>query len=635
MCGIAGWVDPQRGQRTPLDVAHAMSEALHHRGPDGTDTWHDRAAGVALVHRRLAVLELTDAGRQPMASSDGRWLLAFNGEVYNHLAMRRALGARAWRGGSDTETLVEAIATWGVERTLQATVGMFAIAAWDCAKRTLVLARDRFGEKPLFWGMPGGTLLFGSELKATWCHPAFDATLDRGAIATMLRHGYVPAPGTMYQAMRKVRPGHAITVRWPNGAPVAEEWAYWRLADVAEAPPVPRDDASALATARHLITDAVALQLVADVPVGAFLSGGVDSSLVVAIAQRLLGQPVRTFTIDFAEPGYSEAEHARVVATHVGTAHEALLVTPEDAREVIPRLPAMYDEPLGDVSQIPTALVAALARRSVTVALSGDGGDELFGGYPRYVREPAVWARMQQVPHALRRLSGRLAMGAFGALPADARGGTRQWRDRFGAYGPLLSADTVDAFFTARLSHWPTPRSIVRGAGALGASFGVGLPPQRRSDMSRMMLLDAHTFMTDDVLVKVDRAAMAVSLETRAPLLDHRVGEFAFSLPDALRVRDGRTKWLLRQLLLEYVPASIVERPKMGFGVPIGQWLRGPLRPWAEALLEPSRLAEQGWLHVPAVRGRWQAHLDGVPGVDNALWTLLSFQAWLGSAPAR
>jgi asparagine synthase (glutamine-hydrolysing) len=634
MCGIAGWVDKPEGSRTALDIAAKMSAALRHRGPDGTATWNDESAGAVLVHRRLAVLELGDAGRQPMESQDGRWVLTFNGEIYNHQELRASLGKIRWRGSSDTETLLEAIAAWGVHRTLRAAVGMFAIALWDKAERRLILARDRFGEKPLYWGIPNGTVLFGSELKALWCHPNFDSTLDRDTLASLLRKGYTPGIRTIYRAVQKISPGHYVTIRWVSGVSEAVDSAFWSLDDTACSPTTPRSDAEAIETARVLISEAVRIQLVADVPVGAFLSGGIDSSLVVALAQQLTHQPIQTFTIDFAEPGYTEARHAAVVANHLGTVHHSMLVTPQDAREVIPSLPFMYDEPLGDASQIPTALVASLARRSVTVALSGDGGDELFGGYPRYVREPQLWSQVSSFPESIRTTAGSVLEIAYGALPLGVGGSIGRLRDRLGVYAPLLVARDVEDFFDARLSYWPASAQVVQGR-RVGRKVPRSQPRgSMRSAAARMMRVDAHTFLTNDVLVKVDRAAMAASLETRAPLLDHRVADFAFSLDDTHRVRGFETKWLLRRLLADYVPDSITTRPKMGFGVPIAAWLRGPLRNWAEDLLSAERLERQGWLNSGAVRCRWLALLNGADHWDGSLWAILAFQSWLDNAPA-
>ncbi len=624
-----------------------MAAALHHRGPDDGGVWTEPEAGLALAHRRLSILDLSPEGHQPMASTCGRYLIVFNGEVYNFRELRQELdrlGPTRWRGHSDTEVMLAAIAFWGVEAALRRFVGMFAFALWDRGKRTLTLARDRLGEKPLYYGRQGGAFLFGSELKALRAHPDFRGEIDRNTLAMLLRFAYIPAPFSIYRGIRKLPPGSYLTLSH-QALGDAEPVVYWSAREAAErgaADPFTGTEQGAADELERRLGAAVGGQMVADVPLGAFLSGGVDSSTIVALMQAQSSRPVRTFSIGFWEPAFNEAKHAKAVARHLGTDHTELYVTPEQALGVIPRIPTLYDEPYGDSSQIPTVLVSELARRHVTVSLSGDGGDELFGGYNRYFWAPDIWRRLSWAPRALRRA---LAAALTTAGPAT-------WDRLFHALGPLLPAalryanpgDKVhkaagilatkspEEIYWGLVSQWKEPEAVVPGsrepATVLNDPAGW---PDLAGFQQRMMYLDQVTYLPDDILVKVDRAAMGVGLETRVPLLDHRVVELAWRLPLSMKIRGGECKGLLRRVLYRHVPKELIERPKMGFGVPLAEWLRGPLREWSEALLDEARLGQEGWFAPGPIRARWAEHLSGRSNRAYDLWNVLVFQAWLES----
>lgn len=642
MCGLAGILTRYSLHDDLYRAVKAMSESLLHRGPDDGDVWVDEGAGIALGHRRLAVIDLSTAGHQPMTSVSGRYVILFNGEIYNHLELRRTLcaisGGISWRGHADTETLLAAIEQWGIEETLCRSVGMFAIALWDRHERVLTLARDRIGEKPLYYGWQGEAFLFGSELKAIKAHPAFKPVINRGALALLLRHNYIPAPHSIYEGIHKLPAGTFLQTSLDRLE--AEVVPYWSLAEVAESgmsSPFSGSDADALDSLETHLSSAVRGQMMADVPFGALLSGGIDSTVIAALMQATSTKPVRTFTIGFDEFEYDEARHARAVATHLGTDHTELQVNGEDALALVPQMPAMYDEPFADSSQLPTHLVMKLARQHVAVALSGDAGDEMFGGYNRYSFAPKVWRHVGRLPLPLRRMLGAglttFHTGTVNRLlgPWAGRAGIALPGDKAHKLGlRLRKMRSIDELYVSLVSEWPQADTLV-----LGGHVPTNLLEQRdrwptlADPVARMMALDGLTYLPDDILAKVDRAAMAVSLETRAPFLDRDVVEFAWSLPMHMKIRDGKGKWLLRRLLDRYVPPALVARPKMGFGVPLDTWLRGPLRDWAESLLSADRLYSEGYINPVPVRAAWQAHLQCQASYGNRLWSVLMFQAWL------
>jgi len=643
MCGIVGFLGSAGPAGQDTAVVRRMADLIRHRGPDDDGVWGDAEAGIALAQRRLAIVDLSPAGHQPMLSSCKRYVLVFNGEIYNYDQIRRKLDAEAthaWRGHSDTEVLLEAIARWGLKQALELCAGMFALALWDRRERTLILARDRLGEKPLYYGRIGRSFAFASELKAFRAHPAWNPEIDRDAVALLMRHNYVPAPYSIYKGFRKLRPGHFLILAEGDREPRIE--AYWSARNAAEtgrARPFEGNRDEAVATLESLLKQSIKGQMMADVPLGAFLSGGIDSSTVVAIMQSMSTQPIRTFTIGFHLAGYNEAEQAKEVARHLGTDHTELYVSERDAMSVIPSLPEIYCEPFSDSSQIPTYLVSKLARQNVTVSLSGDGGDELFSGYTRYALADEFWRKLARVPRSLRRATAglatlpspafydRLAGPLMPLMPEHRRYG--RVGDKVHKAAKLLSMQTADDVYRHLCSHWTNPADIVMGGREQPTMLtGLDALPGLPGNVERMMYVDLMSYLPDDILVKVDRAAMAVSLETRVPMLDHRVVEFAMSLPLAILRAENTTKWPLRQLLYKHVPRELVERPKMGFGVPIDNWLRGALRDWAEDLLSETRLKADDFFDPAPIRLAWQEHLSGRRNQQYLLWDVLMFQAW-------
>jgi asparagine synthase (glutamine-hydrolysing) len=646
MCGIAGLLDPSAstGADRLQALAQVMAATLAHRGPDATGVWTDAEAGVALGHRRLAVVELGAGGAQPMVSGSGRWLVAYNGEVYNHREVRRRLeqGGTQLHSGSDTEVLVAAVEQWGIDRALDACEGMFAAAFWDRRERHLHLVRDRFGEKPLYYGWVGQMFAFGSELKAICALPGFSAELDRHAVARYLRHNCIPAPDTIYQGFRKLLPGHLVTLTaasTPGQLPAQR--CYWSVGEAvarARRHPLVASDAEMTDELETMLSDAVAARMVADVPVGAFLSGGIDSSTIVALMQQHTTTPVRTFTIGFADRAFDESAEAAAVAAHLGTEHTAVQIGDAEAVEVIGHLPDIWDEPFADVSQIPTYLVSRVARSEVTVSLSGDGGDELFAGYNRHAWLDRVWGRAATVPAGVRRTAG----SALGRIPPSLVEGAGRattilpvgWRVRNPStkvvkLARVLAATDPEDAYRALTTHWAQWSSMVLGAAPLGREEQGSSPVAGAGITEQMLWLDLVGYLPDDILAKVDRAAMAVSLETRVPFLDRGILDLAWRLPLDAKLRGGQTKWLLRQVLERHVPAKLVERPKMGFGLPIGAWLRGELAPWAEHLLDEGRLSRQGLLDPVPVRRAWELHRSGRRDLGYELWDVLVLQSWI------
>ena len=615
-----------------------MTAALRHRGPDDEGLWADARTGLALGHRRLAILDLSAEGHQPMHSADGRYVLAFNGEIYNFHALRRRLEERghSFRGHSDTEVMLAAFCEWGFLPALVSLVGMFAFALWDSRARTLRLVRDRAGEKPLYYGWSGDVFIFGSELKALRAHPAWRGGVNRDALAFLVRYGYIPAPLCIYENIYKLPPGYGLTlteaqVRTHN-PPLPEP--YWSLQTIAEAGTAhPFDGADAEASERlvALLLRAVSQQMVADVPLGAFLSGGIDSSLVVALMQAQSRRPIKTFSIGFHQDGFDEAPFAKAVARHLGTDHTELYVQDEDLRRVVPRLPSIYDEPLADASQIPTVLLCQLAAAQVKVALSGDAGDELFGGYNRYRRTQRLWPALRRIPENFRkRLARHLkVLSSVDLNLTSAPGAARRVLNRLGNLSDVLPVSSDRSLYQMLMSSNREASDWVREASEPPTPLGTPGPWEKLPELlHKMMWLDSVSYLPDDILVKVDRAAMSVGLETRIPLLDHRVIEFTWSLPVSVKQRRNQGKWLLRRILHQYVPRALVERPKKGFAAPIAQWLCGPLRAWAESLLGETRLSQEGFFEPKKLGQRWREHLSGKRDWSPGLWHVLMFQAW-------
>ena len=675
MCGFAGFLSAQPNDVESLEeLAAGMASKIAHRGPDDSGVWVDAQVGLALGHQRLSIVDLSPEGHQPMVSGSGRFVIAFNGEIYNHLAIRTELEGLAvhlregdevnWRGHSDTETLLAGFERWGVEATLAKTVGMFAFALWDARERALHLARDRFGEKPLYFGWSGSgverAFVFGSELKALRAFPSFSNPVCRLALAQYMRFMYVPAPRSIYQDVFKLEPGCMLSIKGPApmSAPahplrppavyeslIISRW--WCLADVVRAGAQSQitDQEEAVQQLEHHLSDAVRLQSLADVPLGAFLSGGVDSSSIVALMQQQSMRPVKTFTVGFEEAGFDESPHARAVSKHIGTNHSELFVTALESQELITKLPTMYDEPFADSSQIPTHLVCCAARQHVTVALSGDAGDELFGGYNRYFWGPRIWTKLACLPYPVRQALGaaitvlpvagwNVLSRSLNVFQPDSEAGSQLGEKLHKLAHSIHGVRNLDDLYLNLVSEWQDPAEIVRGDNGI-----VQEPPSQLNDALplkgmaesplRMMYRDSMTYLPDDILCKVDRAAMAVSLETRVPFLDHRLAELAWKLPLNMKIRAGQGKWALRQVLNKHVPRELIDRPKTGFGIPVGHWLCGPLREWAESLLDEKRLQQEGYFYPAPIRQKWAEHVSGRRDHTLSLWAVLMFQTWL------
>ena len=649
MCGITGFLG---GDYTNITLNEStllnMADRLLTRGPDSSGIWLDSSAKIGLAHRRLAIVDLSVAGHQPMSSGSDRYVITYNGEIYNNSEIRHDLtGARLqlkWRGHSDTETLLAAFDAWGIKETIRRVKGMFAIALWDKEREELSLVRDRIGEKPLYYGWQGSgskrTFLFGSELKALKKHSSFTNQINRASLALYMRYCYVPTPHSIYEGINKLEPGTILTVSLNQNSCRSEK--YWDALDVVAKGAKDPFDGQKIEITNDLDTvlkKTVSQQMMADVPLGAFLSGGVDSSAVVALMQTQSSRPVKTFTIGFEEAGFNEAEFAKSVAEHLKTEHTELYVSSEDALNVIPKLPELYCEPFADSSQIPTFLVSSLAREHVTVSLSGDGGDELFCGYNRYVFADKLWKGLNLVPAAGRILIGKtvenLPTGtwnkAFSAIdqmtPRKFNG--ISWGDKLQKGARVIGSKNLNDLYMRLVSNWQDPASVVKGAEEHQKRVSTDdFLLAELDDITKMMAIDMLSYLPDDILVKVDRAAMGVSLETRVPFLDQDVFEFASKIPLEMKLNKGVGKSVLRDVLYKYVPKNLIERPKMGFGVPVGVWLKGPLKDWAEILLDESLLEQQGFFHVGVVRDMWAEHIAGTRNWQSQLWAVLMFQAW-------
>ncbi len=642
MCGFAGFLGSSGPASASDAIVKRMADAIRHRGPDDSGTFTDDASGLALGHRRLSIIDLSPAGHQPMISSSGRFVITFNGEIYNFAAIRMELEssnlAPHWRGHSDTEVLLAAIEAWGTAAAVKRCAGMFAFAVFDRQTRNLTLARDRLGEKPLYYGMLGAVFLFGSDLAALKQHPSWQGEIDRDALTLLLRYNSIPAPHSIYRGIKKLLPGCILEFKSGVEPRVAPYWDAAHEISNASANPFSGSATEAVDETERLIRQSLAGQMIADVPLGAFLSGGIDSSTVVALMQTISTRPVKTFSIGFHETGYNEAPHAKAVAQHLGTEHTELYVTDAEAIATVSRLAAVYSEPFADSSQIPMLLVSELSRRHVTVALSGDGGDELFSGYTRYALGQKTWDRLRHIPAPLRRTIAkavtaagpealnRLLRPATSLLPQRYR--TQRPGDTLVKGASVAALNSLDDVYRVLVSHWLAPADLVIGGSEPALRHSRDLL-QDLDPVRRMMHEDLVRYLPDDILAKVDRAAMSVSLETRVPLLDHRLVEFSASLPMHILRHEGQSKWPLREILFRHVPRHLIERPKMGFGIPLDTWLRGPLRDWAENLLAESRLTNDGFFHAAPIRKAWTDHLSGNRNMHHPLWEILMFQSWL------
>ncbi len=644
MCGIVGFIDfshQNPGESLPGIIAQ-MANTLAHRGPDDEGIWIDNKIGIALGHRRLAIQDLSPEGHQPMVSSCGRYVIIFNGEIYNFLELKKKMEAlgHSFRGHSDTEIMLSAFSQWGYRNAVEHFVGMFAFALWDRQKQVLHLTRDRLGEKPLYWGWMGQTFVFASELKALRKYPQWQENVDPDSVALLMQYNYIPAPYCIYRNMQKLLPGHVLSIL-DDGEIKCR--AYWSMETVAEQGIANPFSGSATEAVEHLdwiLKDTISHQMLADVPLGAFLSGGIDSSLIVAIMQSLNSQPVQTFTIGFHEKDYNEANQAKSIAQYLGTDHTELYVTSAEALSAIPSLPTLYDEPFADASQIPTFLVAQLTKRHVTVSLSGDGGDELFAGYSRYFWGELIWRRISWLPQNLRDFVAQSLVTVSPErwntifqflekqLPPNWQ--QRMPGDKLHKLAGVLASDSAEDMYHGLVSHWKQPENLVLGVSKYQSILTkIKNWPHVSNFIQRMMLLDTLSYLPDDLLVKVDRASMGVSLETRIPFLDHRIVEFAWQVPMSMKVHQQEGKLLLKQLLYKYVPRHLMDRPKAGFAIPIAQWLRGPLREWAEELLDQRRLQQEGTFNAALVHQKWSEHLEGSRNWHSSLWNVLMFQAWL------
>jgi len=646
MCGIVGYYSRKESSLRAEETIWNMTNALEHRGPNDKGIWKDTDLEILFGHRRLSILDLSKAGHQPMISHCENYIILLNGEIYNHLDLRKEFpNTFQWRGSSDTETVVECIAEWGLKKTLDKLEGMFSIALWNIQKKELSLARDPFGEKPLYYGWQGDYFFFSSELKALKRHPGFNPTIDRNSLSLYFRHNCIPAPYSIYKGISKLLPGSCLVIDFKNinNAMQAEPFSYYNLNEVIQT--CKRNysymsEADLLIEAEHQLEKSVKQQMLSDVPLGAFLSGGIDSSSIVALMQKNSIDPVKTFTIGFKDNDFDEAIYANDVAKHLGTDHQELYVTSHDAMSVIPSLSSIYCEPFSDSSQIPTYLVSKLASERVSVSLSGDGGDEIFGGYNRYIDGKNTWANFNRLPKQIRHSFGKFLISFSPSLwdkcfnkvkyilPKDLR--FTSVGDKAHKLAEVLFQDTQREFYTTLCSHWKNPDNVVLGSKEYSSLIS-NENEWLESDnfIEQMMAMDTRTYMADDILVKVDRAAMACSLETRIPMLSKNVVQFAWSLPIEQRIKEGKGKWPLRQVLYKYVPEHLIERPKHGFGIPIGGWLRDPLYEWSSDLLSEESLLNSGYLNPKPIIKMWKEHSNGTKNWQYHLWDVLMFENWL------
>ncbi len=655
MCGFAGFLTNSErlfnSFGNPTKILKLMNNQIIKRGPDTEGYWLDPNKLLGLSHRRLAIQDLSNLGHQPMLSNSKRYVVAFNGEIYNYLDLGKKLISQGYtsnfKGNSDTEVLISIIECYGFETAIKLCKGMFALAVYDTQEKYLYLCRDRFGEKPLYYGWQNSVFLFGSELKALKAHPGFIKEIDRNSLALHMKFGYVPSPYSIYKNIRKLIPGTYLKVKFCSNSYIhktsPKPIPYWSLKKTIKKglnKPFLGQEKDAISHLDKLISNSVSQQMIADVPIGAFLSGGIDSSLISAVMQSHSKKPIKTFSIGFSEQNYNEAIFAKEVALFLGTDHSELYVSPKDAIEVIPKLPEIYDEPFSDSSQIPTYLLSKMTRENVTVSLSGDGGDELFGGYNRYILTKKLWKKFSIFPLGIRSI-----LGSFLVKPSP-----EKWDQTYQTFEKLLpyslkfsnfgdkvhkgakalKANNINSLYTTFVSHWDSPNSIVIG-GSDSTNFLTKLSynDEKLSEIEKMMALDTISYLPDDILTKVDRAAMSVSLETRIPFLDHDIADFAWSLPLSMKIRGNESKWILKQLLYKYIPKNLIERPKMGFGIPLDIWLRGPLRDWAETLLDKTRLKNECFLEPSLVEKKWREHLSGARNWQSELWNVLMFQSWL------
>jgi asparagine synthase (glutamine-hydrolysing) len=647
MCGITGFLGGEKSYNLndSSPIINSMLNKIHHRGPDDHGSWSDSHIGVNLGHKRLSIVDLSPSGHQPMHSISKRYVIVFNGEIYNHIKLRQDLikenKSANWVGTSDTETLLAGFDVWGIEKTINSCIGMFSIALWDKANNTLNLIVDRVGEKPLYYGWQGRgkskTFLFGSELKALKEHPAFEKNINRDSLSLLMRHSYISHPNSIWKGIHKLEPGTILTISLNSSEPKLTK--YWSAEQAIANGKLTNNHLSkeeAISQLDILLKDIISKQMLADVPVGAFLSGGVDSSIIAAHMQAQSASKIKTFTIGFNEDKQNEAEYASKIAAHLGTEHTKLILSSTDAKNIIPMIPTIYDEPFADSSQIPTYLVSKLARNEVKVALTGDGADEMFCGYNRYQVSNRLWSKFNGIPHNLRRIGGKtitsIPSGVLNSLHSvfPMVNKSNNFSDRVYKGARLLQSKNFDQFYRDFISYWDNPESLIINSKEPKTSLNRNLENiENMTDIDRMMYLDLLSYLPGDILTKVDRASMAVSLETRLPFLDHRLIEFAWSLPNEYKYNNGQTKWILKEVLNKYIPKNLYDRPKQGFGIPINEWLKGSLKEWGEDLLSEQNIKEQGYFDVKQVREKWSQHQSGKSNWQHQLWNVLMFQSWM------